>query len=60
MQRSWLDSRKHTCDFYYDYFQGSMANPMMANCGNRETARRAVFLMGFAEDVAHSVKDARH
>ena len=60
MQRSWLETRKRTCAFYYDYFQGSMANPMMANCENRETARRAVFLMGFAEDVAQRVNDARH
>lgn len=60
MQRSWLETRKRTCAFYYDYFQGSMANPMMANCENRETARRAVFLMGFAEDVAHRVNDTRH
>jgi uncharacterized protein YecT (DUF1311 family) len=52
MQRSWLETRKLTCAFYYDYFEGSMANPMMANCENRETARQAVFLLGFAEDVA--------
>ncbi len=60
MQRSWLETRKRTCAFYYDYFQGSMANPMMANCENRETARRAVFLMGFAEDVSHRVNDGQH
>lgn len=51
MQRSWLDTRERTCAFYYQYFQGSMANPMMANCRNRETARRAMFLIGFADDV---------
>jgi hypothetical protein len=48
--------RKRTCAFYYDYFQGRMANPMTANCENRETARRAVVLMGFAEDASHRVK----
>src|SRR5262252_5447642 len=32
MQRSWLETRKRTCEFYYDYFQGLMANPMIANC----------------------------
>jgi uncharacterized protein YecT (DUF1311 family) len=59
MQRAWVDMRDKTCAFYYDYFQGSMANPMMANCDNRETARRAIFLMGFAEDMAGWVKDKR-
>jgi uncharacterized protein YecT (DUF1311 family) len=51
MQRSWTDTRERTCAFYYQYFQGSMANPMMANCRNRETARRALFLIGFADDL---------
>jgi uncharacterized protein YecT (DUF1311 family) len=51
MQRSWLETRERTCAFYYQYFQGSMANPMMANCQNRETARRALFLLGFADDL---------
>ena len=51
MQRSWLDTRERTCGFFYDYFQGTMANPMMANCDNRETARRAIFLLGFADDL---------
>ncbi len=52
MQRSWIDTRDRTCAFYYDYFEGSMANPMIANCLNRETARRAVFLKGFADDLS--------
>ena len=52
MQRAWIDARDRTCAFYYDYFQGSMANPMIANCFNRETARRAIFLKGFADDMA--------
>ena len=60
MQRSWLETRKLTCAFYYDYFEGSMANPMMANCEDRETARQAVFLLGFAEDVAGRVDDTQH
>jgi uncharacterized protein YecT (DUF1311 family) len=51
MQQSWLDTLERTCAFYYQYFQGSMANPMMANCRNRETARRALFLIGFADDL---------
>ena len=52
MQRIWLQSRAATCQFYYDYFDGTMANPMIANCMNRETARRAIFLKGFADDLA--------
>ena len=52
MQRAWIDTRDRTCNFYYDYFEGTMANPMIANCLNRETARRAVFLKGFADDLA--------
>ena len=55
MQRSWVETRDKTCAFYYDYFEGTMANPMIANCDNRETARRAIFLMGFADDVASRV-----
>ena len=52
MQRVWLQSRAATCQFYNDYFDGTMANPMIANCMNRETARRAIFLKGFADDLA--------
>jgi uncharacterized protein YecT (DUF1311 family) len=52
MQRIWLQSRAATCGFYYDYFDGTMANPMIADCMNRETARRAIFLKGFADDLA--------
>lgn len=51
MQRAWIAARDLTCRFYADYFQGTMANPMIANCMNRETARRAVFLKGFADDL---------
>ena len=52
MQRMWLSLRASTCNFYQDYFDGTMANPMIANCINRETARRAIFLKGFADDMA--------
>jgi uncharacterized protein YecT (DUF1311 family) len=48
MQRSWIHTRDLTCAFWYDYFQGTMANPMIAYCNNRETARRAIFLRIFA------------
>ena len=56
MQRSWLQSREQTCEFYYHYFQGTMAKPMIANCENRETARRAIFLVGFADDLPKDEK----
>jgi uncharacterized protein YecT (DUF1311 family) len=56
MQRAWIDARKKSCDFLYVYFQGTMANPMIANCMNRETARRAIYLRGFADDLADRVK----
>jgi uncharacterized protein YecT (DUF1311 family) len=52
MQRSWIVTRDLTCAFWYDYFQGTMANPMIAYCNNRETARRAIFLRVFAADIA--------
>ena len=52
MQRSWTHTRDLTCAFWYDYFQGTMANPMTAYCNNRETARRAIFLRIFAADIA--------
>ncbi len=52
MQRAWITSRDRTCGFIYDYFQGSMANPMIAACMSRATGMQALFLLGFANDVA--------
>ena len=52
MQRAWIASRDKNCEFLYDYFQGSMANPMMAACRSRATGRQALYLLGFANDVA--------
>jgi uncharacterized protein YecT (DUF1311 family) len=51
MQRAWAESRDRTCDFYWDYHQGTIAAPMGALCQNRETARRALFLLGFLDDA---------
>jgi uncharacterized protein YecT (DUF1311 family) len=51
MQRAWIVSREKTCTFYWDFFQGTMATPMSAGCVNRETARRAIFLLGFLLDT---------
>ena len=52
VQRAWVNMRDLTCNFWYDYFQGTMANPMIASCNNRETARRAIYLRVFAIDVS--------
>jgi uncharacterized protein YecT (DUF1311 family) len=51
MQRAWIESRNRTCDFYWDYHQGTIAAPMTASCHNLETGRRALFLLGFLEDA---------
>jgi uncharacterized protein YecT (DUF1311 family) len=51
MQRAWIASRDKTCTFYWDYYQGTMAVPMSAECVNRETAERALFLLGFLNDA---------
>ncbi len=51
MQRAWVDSRDKTCAFYWDYYQGTMAHPMRADCVNQQTAERALFLLGFLNDA---------
>lgn len=51
MQRAWIEARNRTCDFYWDFYQGTMASPMSAFCYNRETARRALFLLAFLNSV---------
>ena len=52
MQRAWMTSRDKNCEFLYDYFQGTMANPMIAACLSRATGMQALYLRGFADDVA--------
>ena len=52
VQRAWVTMRDSTCNFWYDYFPGTMAGPMIAYYNNRETARRAIFLRIFATDVS--------
>jgi uncharacterized protein YecT (DUF1311 family) len=47
-QRTWLKARQQQCDRFYAFFQGTMAHPMIAACENRETARRALFLLAYA------------
>jgi uncharacterized protein YecT (DUF1311 family) len=45
-QRAWLKNKTAKCDGIYAQFQGTMAYPLMAYCDNRETAQRALVLMG--------------
>ena len=52
MQRAWMASRDKNCEFLYDYFQGTMANPMIAHCLSRATGMQALYLRGFADDIA--------
>ena len=52
MQRAWIAWRDKNCEFLYDYFQGTMANPMIATCVSRATGMQALYLRGFADDVA--------
>ena len=52
MPRAWMASRDKNCEFLYDYFQGTMANPMIAACLRRATGMQALYLRGFADDVA--------
>jgi uncharacterized protein YecT (DUF1311 family) len=52
MQRAWITSRDKNCGFLYDYFQGTMANSMIAACTSRATGLQALYLRGFADDVA--------
>lgn len=50
-QRSWLAARELTCGFYQDYYEGTMAVPMIADCVSGETALRFFFLDGFVYDL---------
>jgi len=51
MQRAWVAARDATCGFYWDFYQGTMASPMSAGCVNKETAERALFLLGFLNEA---------
>jgi uncharacterized protein YecT (DUF1311 family) len=50
-QRAWIVSRDKSCAFYYEYFQGTMANPMVSFCMNKETGKRAAFLLEFLDST---------
>ncbi|MET3356040.1 UNVERIFIED_ORG: uncharacterized protein YecT (DUF1311 family) [Xanthobacter viscosus] len=51
-ERSWIETRKTTCAFYDVFYEGgTMARPMAADCYNRMTAERVLFLKSFADGV---------
>ena len=51
MQRAWIAYRDTTCGFHWIYYRGTIANPLGAGCLNEETARRALFLLGFLDNA---------
>ena len=50
-QRAWLEARKQGCEFYWEFFRGTIASPMAGSCYMRETANRAIYLRFFVEEV---------
>jgi uncharacterized protein YecT (DUF1311 family) len=50
-QREWLEARKQSCEFYWEFFRGTMASPMAEGCYLRETANRALYLQFFVEQI---------
>ena len=46
-QRAWIRSKEKKCNAIYEKFQGTMAYPLMAQCFNRETSQRALYLMNY-------------
>ncbi len=51
MQDAWSASLAGSCSFYRDYFKGTMAGPLIAQCMSDETGRRVLFLFGFIDDT---------
>lgn len=51
-ERAWIEARKLSCEFFDAFYEGgTMAHPMIADCYNRATAERALYLKGFADEV---------
>ena len=46
-QRAWIRKKDRTCNAIYEEFQGTMAYPLMAQCFNRETSQRAIYLINY-------------
>jgi uncharacterized protein YecT (DUF1311 family) len=48
-QRLWIEVRKRSCEFYWEFFRGTMASPMAESCYARAAADRALYLQFFVE-----------
>ena len=46
-QRAWIRKKDRTCNAIYEEFQGTMAYPLMAQCFNKETSQRAIYLINY-------------
>lgn len=46
-QRAWIRKKEKKCNAIYEELQGTMAYPLMAQCFNRETSLRAIYLMNY-------------
>ena len=48
-QKVWLEARKQSCEFYWEFLRGTAASPHAGACYMRETANRAIYLQFFLE-----------
>jgi uncharacterized protein YecT (DUF1311 family) len=48
-QKVWLEARKQSCEFYWEFLRGTAASPVASSCYMRETASRAIYLLFFAD-----------
>ena len=46
-QRAWIRKKDKTCNAIYEEFQGTMAYPLMAQCFNKATSQRAIYLINY-------------
>ena len=51
MQKSWTEARRQVCDFYWEFFRGTVATPHAEGCYRRETAEHALYLMFFLDNA---------
>jgi uncharacterized protein YecT (DUF1311 family) len=50
-QKVWLEARKQSCEFYWEFLRGTMASPHAESCYMRETASRALYLQFFIDQA---------
>jgi uncharacterized protein YecT (DUF1311 family) len=50
-QKVWLEARKQSCEFYWEFLRGTAASPLASACYMRETASRAIYLQYFADQA---------